>query len=537
MNGWRFRCAIEYACAGLFVLTSSVAAAQSGLASSSSNLDFPVAMVGHTAPIQELQLRNQTGLPVEVRALSLVDRTTGALSRDFAQSNNCGRKLAPADACQVRISMSPSKRGTRLADLVVITGEEPAGVTMAHVTGAGDEGVLVLSGLKETSTSERLEFRAKNIGPAPVQVSGVGAEALRGLSENNDCARELAPGGSCLIRLQGVTRPEERVALSVFTSGGARYSVVARPPAMRAAVPRVTTTNRVVDFGVIPVPGHIERVVHLRNPTDAPESIQALVLNGNTNGVFAIASSCGQALPAGQSCSLLLGARVTSETNAVATVQIRFKDGATLDIPVSVRTPEASELSRITHSPESLNLGAGSPAHPTSARIRFTNATIPAAKIASLAVSDPLNFHIESDCRAPFSLRAYCDINVVFTGAGGGKASATLTAVSEDGQVINIPVSGDGPAPQLSVRPVGPSAPRKREALNYVVWNQGTESADFEQASVAPGYIAMSDCPSTIGADEACRVAVWRVAHSLSEGAPGLRIEGGPTAITGPTPH
>jgi hypothetical protein len=245
-------------------------------------------------------------------------------------------------------------------------------------------------------------------------------------------------------------------------------------------------------------------------------------------------STCGNVVPAGGECSLLVSAQLTEGLNASALLQIALKDGTELQLPLLARSVGASERSKVSAFPGRLDFGAANPSEPASAKVRFTNMTEPMAQIVSINVSDPLDFAVEPDCAAPFALRAYCDMTVQFIGRTEGLVQGNITALTGDGQVIDIPVSGEGPSPRLRVTAwptTGASLPVTGDSRSYLVWNRGSQVANFGQASVSPGFRSSSTCPPNIAPGGFCRVDVKQVAPISVGSVAELRIEGGARVV------
>jgi hypothetical protein len=512
---------------GAFV-AHAASAQVSALRASLATVNFATVDAGQSSETQDVRIDNLGGEKLRIDAMSLLDPNSGKVSTDFSQANDCGSVIAPGAACVVRIGASPSKRGTREAVLTVFTSARPQPLRLARIVGAGDEGALELIRSDSTSSAPYEEVIARNTSTRAVKITGIGL--LGALSQNNDCGAAISPGAICRIRAMRTKAPSVPVRLTVFTASGATYSTTMRPGYGGAPEATVQLSETVLDFGTLASQESAVRMVQLTNVSASPAAVTGVSIGGIDAHTFQQSSTCGRLLPVGGRCTLLVSAQLTEALNASALLQIGLNEGTRLRLPLLARSAGAPERSHVSVFPGRLDFGSASPSQPASARVRFTNMTEPMAQIVSIKLSDPLDFTVEPDCGAPFALRAYCDITVQFIGRTGGPVRGAITALTADGQVIDIPVSGEGPSPRLSVTAwpttVAGLSPSKA-VRSFLVWNHGSQDTDFAQASVSPGFRAVSTCPPKIGAGGFCRVDVTQVAAITPGVVAELRIEGG----------
>ena len=501
------------------------------LRASSATISFATGDVGQLGGTKDVKIDNLGGETLRINAMSLLDPITGNVSTDFSQANDCGSFIEPGGACVVRIGARPSKRGAREAVLTAFTSAGSQPLRLARVVGAGDEGALELIRSDSTTSTPYEEVIARNTSTRAVNITGIG---LRGaLSQNNDCGTAILPGATCRIRAIRAKASTVPVRLTVFTASGATYSASMRPGHGGAPEATVQLSKTVLNFGTLASQESAVRRVQLTNVSASPAALTGISIGGIDARTFQQSSTCGRLLPAGGRCTLLVSAQLADARNASALLQIGLKDGTRLHLPLLARSVGAPERSHVSAFPGRLDFGAASPSEPASARVRFTNMTEPMAQIVSIKLSDPLDFNVESDCGAPFALRAYCDITVQFIGRTDGLARGSITALTADGQVIDIPVSGEGPSPRLSVTSwptMGAGLSPSEASRSFLIWNHGNQDTDFAQASVSPGFRAVSTCPPKIAAGGVCRVDVTQVTALPPGVIAELRIEGGARA-------
>ena len=522
------------------IVLMACAPANASLMPSATAVHFGTAVVGVGRSAVDLQLTNQSPQAVQVTGLSLVDRQTGARSADFEQGNDCGRTLKPAERCTVRVNFVPSKRGTREASLLIRA--DNAYVTAVRFDGAGDAGVLQLDVSESIAEPHELrEVVARNTGTQPVRVTGVLAVGPGGerLLQNNDCGRAVDSGASCRVRLLDTARLDQASTVVIATAAGGRYRTVVPPatPArergpLRASEPRV-------DFGQLPVPGAATHVLVLRNNGEAPVNVRDVEIIGDSQGIFHLSDGCrATVVESGGACSVTLSAQVTTAAISQGLLVVQLADVPPVRVPLSVSTQGAPALSSVGAFPATLDFGFTLAERPRKATLRFTNLVEQLARVTRVVVSDKRNFTVLSQCESPFALRASCDVDVEFHPRGPGRVAATVSAILADGQVVRVPVSGEGPTPSAQVisPPASGNAP---DDNRYILWNSGSERLTLEQVSVSPGYIVVSDdCPATLPLGALCSVRV-RASYAANDSAnPSLRFElYGLSPIEVPLPH
>jgi hypothetical protein len=95
-------------------------------------LDFPAQQVGTTSPPVSFVIANQGGLPLNVRAISLL----GTNVADFALTSDCvGHPMLPNQTCTAAITFAPRAAGPRSAQLLLDFFTES--YTYRSVTGVG----------------------------------------------------------------------------------------------------------------------------------------------------------------------------------------------------------------------------------------------------------------------------------------------------------------------------------------------------------------------------------------------------------------
>jgi len=509
------------------VVLAASASAPAALVPSTNAIHFGTALAGADGGVADVQLSNQSTQVAHVSGLSLVDQQTGARSADFVQSNDCGRALQPAERCTVRVKFAPRKRGTREASLLIRA--DNSFVAAVRLDGAGDAGVLelVASDLR-ADPAELREVVARNTGTRPVRIAGVMAVGPDGerLLQNNDCGRAVAGGSSCRVRFLDTARLDQASTVVISTASGARYRVVVPPVTHVTDGGPIHVAERSVDFGRLPVPGAASHVLAFRNDGPAPVRVRSMAIVGDQQRVFHLFDECrGTAIASRGACSVMLTAQVTNTANGRGLLVAQFADAPAVRVPLSVRTQGAPVLSDVGAFPAALDFGFTLPEQPRRAKLRFTNLVDQLAKVTSVVVSDKRNFKVLSQCESPFALRASCDVDVEFHPRGQGRVAATVSAVLSNGQVVRVPVSGEGPVPSAQVTAM-PLSGADDDDGGYILWNNGSDGLALEQVSVSPGYlVASNDCPATLPVGALCSVRVRTATAGGDSATPALRVE------------
>ena len=96
-------------------------------------LNFGTQKVGTKSSPQNVTVTNTGSTTVSVTSVTI----TGANSKDYSQTNTCGKQIGPGGTCTISLTFVPTKTGTRTA-LVQINDNGGGGSQGASLTGVGD---------------------------------------------------------------------------------------------------------------------------------------------------------------------------------------------------------------------------------------------------------------------------------------------------------------------------------------------------------------------------------------------------------------
>ena len=161
---------------------------------SPSVVNFLQEQIGSTSPVQQVQFRNMSNLPLALASISV----TG----DYGESDNCGTSLAPASGCTLSVTFTPTAAGTRTGS-VLISDNALGSPQVVALQGSG-LGVPVVALTPATltfpsqpvgvsGTAQTVDLA--NQGTASLNISAI--QITGDYSETNNCPAVLAAGSSC----------------------------------------------------------------------------------------------------------------------------------------------------------------------------------------------------------------------------------------------------------------------------------------------------------------------------------------------------
>jgi hypothetical protein len=125
-------------------------------------------------------------------------------SSDFALVGSCPTSLGPGQSCALSVRLTPTSTGAR-SGAILLADDATGGPHQIPLSGRGVTEVLLLSrralefGSQAVGSSSTAPVVLSNAGTATVHVRSVSAGG--DFREQDDCARGVAPGGSCSIQV------------------------------------------------------------------------------------------------------------------------------------------------------------------------------------------------------------------------------------------------------------------------------------------------------------------------------------------------
>ncbi len=317
------------------------------------DLQFGSQPEGVKSVTKTITLTNQGSLPV---AINFVEA-----GPSFSQTNDCGRTLAAAAICHIKIAFLPAIPNFQSDALGISTDatQNPQVVTLSG-TGLAPGASLDLYAFSfplqiiATSSSPQI-FTLTNTGQAPLKISSIGSPGV-GFSQTNNCPiapATLAISASCTVAV--VCTPAQT---GYFTGNilindnapGSPQQIFLQGTGISAGIATVSTTSLtfpVTDIGKSSAPQSIT----LTNTGTGPLGISQIAQFGD----FPTTNNCPPSLLAGGSC--VISVVFTPQNNSMESAQINIvDDGQPGFVNVSVTgtgqavTPVLTSLS-VTNAP------------------------------------------------------------------------------------------------------------------------------------------------------------------------------------------
>ncbi len=164
---------------------------------SSASLSFGNQAVGTTSTVQTITLTNNGTAPLTIYGI--------VAGTDFAQTNTCRSKVAPAGNCTMSVTFTPTASGA-VSDQLTITDDAPGQPQAVNLTGTGTgPGVsfsstsLAFGGQVVGTNSAAQTLTLKNTGNDTLKITGI---AVSGdFAETNTCGASVAAAAQCAISI------------------------------------------------------------------------------------------------------------------------------------------------------------------------------------------------------------------------------------------------------------------------------------------------------------------------------------------------
>jgi len=276
-----------------------------------------------------------------------------------------------------------------------------------------------------------------NIGNQPLAISAISfssdfQQVSTGLS---DCApgTALAPGSSCNA---GVSfAPVHTGAISgsmVFTSNSlnnaaSQETVNLSGIGLTAVGPQASLSTATLTFSAQTVyTASAAQTITLTNSGGSPFAIYSIGLAGAQASDFQITTSCGSALAAAESCSILVIFAPTAGGTRSATVTIT---DSVVGTPQSVALSGTGIAGTAGLSAASLNFNASVGLTSSAQSVSLANTGSVPLQILSVTLSGSNSgeFQLSTGCGSSVSAGASCSFSVTFSPAAAGSRSATLS--------------------------------------------------------------------------------------------------------------
>ncbi len=275
---------------------------------SPTSLTFTTTAAGQTSATQTATLTNTTSASIDLMAITHTNA--------FPETSNCVPALAPGASCTFTVAFAPMCSGAKSGTVRVYTAKyatqlylfgTATGTSICPQPGPPNPNTglsfapgRVLFGTQTIGTSTTQQITATNYQTQSINISSIAVAAP--FSQTNNCAATLPEGFSCIINITYTPTAAgyANAMLTVVDSGTATPQSV--PLTGNAANPfAVTPRNSSLAFNSQMVgTSSSPQAVTISNNQAVP--LRILSITGPQE--FPYSSTCGDAIPAGASCTI-----------------------------------------------------------------------------------------------------------------------------------------------------------------------------------------------------------------------------------------
>ena len=261
------------------------------------SLAFSDQLVGTTSASQGVTLTNNGVATLNISSM--------AISGDFAQTNNCGNRVAIGVSCTITVSFSPTVDGPS-SGAVTITDDAGNSPQTISLTGNGTSpGVslnptsLAFGDQLVGSPSGTLPITLTNTGTAALNIAGI--VSAGDFAQTNDCGATVAAAASCTITVSFSPTQLGPESGSITVTDDAPTSPQVANLSGNGVAPGVMLSTTSLIFPDQPQGTTSSPLpVTLTNTGTAPLNIAGIVSTGD----FAQTNDCGSVVSAGASCTI-----------------------------------------------------------------------------------------------------------------------------------------------------------------------------------------------------------------------------------------
>lgn len=297
---------------------------------------------GESSAVRNVVFSNVGTGPLAITGISVVMGM-----EDFAQSNNCGAKLAPGASCTIAMLFTPSAAGPRTGAIALHseTGNYFFNLsgTGAAATGAWMANTSADFGFVEKGSSALRNFTFTNTGNAAARnlvttVAGDGLTLVANTCGSPGAAATVEPGYTCSTSVRYAPTDYGTLTGGMLATTG----VIVDSPAQlvltgSAPEPSIAFDAQSGDFGELRVGVTVTRTFSLRNTSKLADTVQAVPTSSNE--AFEVAGgtcTTGLALAANAACTVIVKATPMAGGTVEATLTASSGKGVTTAVAVTV---------------------------------------------------------------------------------------------------------------------------------------------------------------------------------------------------------
>lgn len=434
---------------------------------------------------------------------------------DFRQTNDCPGVLAPNSYCAISVIYTPSSAGSGNSQLDIVHDPNQTSTTVG-LNGVGSGSAINLSTWRtnfgtQFTGLESLSRIVNVINASPYTTSAPNISASAGFVQTNTCTAALASGASCRVAVTFVPTTNQNAVgtlkISNFGPGGTQN------------VGLYGTGLITADLSVSPIT--VDFPINIVGYSDGQYQITVTNISQNSVSIQSIQASAP--FTETNNCPPTLGPNGNCQVEVSVTPQQvgQFSGNLTVNFsgkgsPQIVGLTAAAET-RIQFSPSPVNFGqqtigiAGGPMYPVVENIGAQTTVT----LNSITIQGKEFKLVKNACGQQLAPFAGCILEVIFTPAGTGPRTGTITVVASDSSQPHVEQLqgfgiGTGQASlsasslTFAPQPVNTTSP----AQDVKLTNTGSGKLNLSSITASQFFSVTNNCGVSITAGASCILSV-----------------------------
>jgi uncharacterized protein (TIGR03437 family) len=395
------------------------------------SLTFLNQAVNFTSPAQTVTLSNLSSSALPISSVTV--------AAGFAQTNNCGTKLAAGASCAINVTFSPKTLKTYSGNLNINYGSPSTtqAISLTGTTaGSGQVQFSVTSlsfGLQvylKPSANQNVTMTNNGTGLMNINSIAVTGANANDFTQTNTCGPTLDVNQSCTISVSFSPIALGQRAASVTVTDDAAGSPQSFTLAGNGITAISYTPKTLTAFSTTGISStSTGKTITITNLSTAQLGITGILFSGANPADFTETDSCGQALAGGASCTVTVQFAPQAAGSRAASLSINNADPSSPQV-ISV----SGTGTAISVSPKALAFGSSKVGKAVSKTVTVTNLGSAPVAVSAIAVggTNAADFTQTNNCGKSIAGATSCTITVTFTPAATGSRTGTVTITDAD---------------------------------------------------------------------------------------------------------
>jgi hypothetical protein len=496
----------------ILIPLAGTGAASGVITASPAFLSFGQVAIGATSPALAVTIENPGNTAVSVIGLTV--------TAPFAlTANACGVSIAANSDCALSVTFDPTQAGSASGTLTLT---DAAGIQTVALQGTG--AAAATDALSPASLSFPATVEGQQSSPQIVTLTNNGDLTLTsiavtptaGFQASSTCGTSLTGHASCAISVLfapagvGSLTGNLQVSDAIRTQTVALSGVALQPPAITVSPTLLAFPAQLVGRAASPL------TVTITNSGGAPMSNVGFQISGPSAASFSwSASTCGTTLNNGSSCTVQVGftPAAVGQMSAILIVSSSTSGVTPVPIPLSGIGQAASGISISPAQMTFVQPAVGQASAAQTATI--TNTATVAASALTLSASSDFSL-IQNTCPATLPAGVSCTTGVVFTPAGNGTVTGSLSAASASfvgaASAVLTGIGGEAGSVQLqpaSLTFAAAGVGTTSTAQTVTLTNNGSMALSSMALSASSGFqISSTLCGATLAIGSSCTAQI-----------------------------